>query len=323
MKIQNDIKNFGLFGTSAEEDRGKLSKEKSIQAKDLNLNSDPIEEKRKKARDMSMKLLKDAYSNDKAIDMDLDVRRQRARDLERSNREYEGIIDNIASERENLKEIYGVEDGSPQDQELQLLRKEKAAWQSPTVKLTEEEQQQVAAIRERGLTDYEKQMLVLDDNEREYQGKIQENEQGIVEENAIIRGMQIERLKYHDMVDAVKQSDEIMKTASDEIVGMLRQEAVDNIDEQMEELKKKAEEKKAKEEALEERIEAARADKNKDDYEDDQKDMLELTNTLNKLVSGKDRTTIKEVRKSLTQIANELALSSEDLKGMTVDKKVK
>lgn len=299
----------------------------SIFAGGLNLGTDLVEEKRKKAREMAMDLVKDVFSKDNAYSDDLDARRQRVKELEAENAQHTEMLKDIEKEQGNLKELYGISENSTEEEELDLLRKEKAAKTDFTIKLSEEEKQKVNEINSRGLTSYQKEMLKIDDNAAEYKKKTEENEMEILQENAIVRGMKIQYLEQHDMADAVKQGEKIIKAASDEIIGMLRAEVKDNIDKQAEEEKEKAKEKKEKEEELEEQIEAARAD-DVDAYrrakkeEKQREEMYEIGTSMEQIRKTGEGESVPETEKSLDQIINELILSTEDIKGLAIDKEI-
>lgn len=297
---------------------------KSVFAGGLRLGEDPVEEKRKKARDMAMELVKDVFAKDSKFDGELVSRDRRAKELIDENVEYKALLEDIDKERENLRELYKVPEGGAEDEELDLLRKARDAAKNPTVKLSEEEKERLDEINSRGKTPYQEAMLKLDDNEAEYRGKIEDNQMETLQEYAIVRGMKIEHLKQHDMVDAVEQGEKILKAASDEIIEMLRDEVKNNIDEQYEEEKEKAKEKKEEEEKLEERIEAAKAD----DYDEvrrakrDEKrreEMFEISENMEQVKQGKDKEAVPDNEKSLNQVINELMLSTEDVKGLVVD----
>ncbi len=262
----------------------------SFYAGGLNLGTDIVEEKRKKARDMAVDLMKDVFSRDNAYSDDLDGRRSRAKELESENAAHTEILKDIEKEREGLKELYGISENSTKE-ELEV---------------------------------YEKEKQRLDETEAEYKKKIEDNTVEILQENAIVRGMKIEHLKQHDMADAVKQGEDIMKAASKDIIGMLRDEVKDNIDKKAEEEKEKAKEKKEKEEELTEQIEAAKADDmeevRKERKEEKQREeMYEIGTAMDQVKKTKEQEAIPETEKSMNQVINELMLSTEDLKGLVVD----
>lgn len=322
MRIESDVKSIYMLNVDEKRLNGSKSENGSIYAGGLNIfnntGSDEIEEKRKKAQKMAMQLVSDAFSKDKDIDSDLESRRIHAKELEKQNMEYKGILDDISKMRDSIKEQYGITEESWEQKELELIRKGSAAQKNSAIDFNEEEKQQINEIYARGLTPYQEGMLELDKNETEYRNKIIDNAREIIQENAIIRGVKNERLKTHDMTDAVKQGTVIKKTASGEIIGMLRQEVMDNLDEKIEEEKKEYEKKKEEAEKLKERIEAAKAEKS-EKKNDDYDKIYELSAELNKVKKNAENSADIDVSKSLNQIINELILTTEDLKGIVVD----
>ncbi len=59
------------------------------------------------------------------------------------------------------------------------------------------------------------------------------------EDVAKIKTIRLERLKSDPMVEAEKNADQIMENASKEIIGLLKQEAIDNMDEKQQEAEEK------------------------------------------------------------------------------------
>lgn len=327
MRIEENTAKSNVLFINTNQISSIKNKEKSrkysdtIQASTLNLADDPIQRKRKQAQAMAMSLMSNAFSDEQKVDEDLAERRERINTLTKENEEYNEILKDIKSQKESLKEFYGITDDSKQQQDLELLRKEKNSMEYPNViKLSEEEKKQLESIHTNGLTDYQKSMLELDGAEKEYKGKIAENRKSIIEENAIISGVQIERLKTHEMVDARKQGDQIMVAANKEIVGMLYEEVKENQDKKMEEQQEAADKKKEETGKLEKRIEAAKKDKEKyTNKTDDMDKMYKLGNSLDTVRKKGNSSTMEDVKKSLSHIVSELKLTAEDLKGAVVD----
>lgn len=197
------------------------------------------------------------------------------------------MIDSINEQRKIIKEGYGITNDSKQ-----------------------------------GPASYQKEMLELDKNESVYKQTIEDNNKSIVSENAIIRGIHLERLKTHDMVDTSKQADKIIESANKDIIGMMIEDVKENIDDKFEENQEKAEKKEEEKEKLEEKIEAAKAESEKTKDNDNQDEMYKLNDTLNEIISKKQNSTIPDIKKSLEQIIGELKLTSEDLKGSVVDEDI-
>ena len=101
--------------------------------------------------------------------------------------------------------------------------------------------------------------------------------------------------------------------ASKEIIGMLMDEAKENVDEKMEETTEKAEEAKEKKEEQEEKLEEAKKE------EENQDEMYNLSKEMNKIKKSAEQENIPDIQKSVEQIVGELMLTMEDVKGAVVD----
>lgn len=315
--IANISENSKIQAKSAAQ-KSKNDKSQSIYAGDLNLPvEDKIEQEREKARKMVMGLLENAFGSDLEIDKEVEKRSKHIDDLKRDNDEQTKLLKNIEEERNALKENYGITEDSQEEKDLQLLRKQREAFKNPNIQLSEEEQERLEQINVNGKTDYQSEMLRLDGSASEIQGEINDNNKLIREENAIIRGIGIERLKSHEMVDARKQGDIIADTANDNIKGIIIEEAKNKIDEETEKLKERIEEKKEEQEKLEEQTSTSK-DKKKI-KEDDFDDLYDLNSSLADVKNKAKEATLPDIKKSLNQVVNELKLTAEDLKGLVVD----
>jgi hypothetical protein len=327
MKIQGNetVQNTIMINVGQKDNSDKKSDKFSgtINFNTLNLADDKVEQKRKQARRIAMKLASDVFASDNKIDSDLEERRQKIASLEDENKEYTDNIVKLQDKKQELKEAYEVDDDSEEQKNLDLLEKARQAQNDPLkTQLTEEEQQKVSEIYKQGLTDYQKDVLSINDSIDINKDKIVENEKGIIEEYAIIRGVKLDRLKSHDMVDAQKQGDEIVAAANKEIIGMLMEDVKDTQDEKLEEQEEKAEERKEEKEEQEERIEAAKEEKEKYQKDDDMDNLYEVGMTLDDIRSQSDSALPDDIKKTLSQVVAELQLSAEDLKGLIVDNDV-
>ena len=145
-----------------------------------------------------------------------------------------------------------------------------------------------------------------------YENQINEMKKEIEMENSIIRATRLERLKKDPMVKAQKQAEEVMEAASEEIVGMLADEAKDHIDEEMEEKKEAAQEKAEEEKELEEKLEKIK--EKKEDQEELAEAIGELTEQTLQLDGVKT-----DVQEEIKDIVNKMKLLEEDIKGAVVD----
>lgn len=328
MRIQNSAGNIEIRGmenaankikTEKNEKAGTEGKDLVLNANDLNFGTESIEEKRKKAQQMALGIVSDVFEGDKEIDEDLDARRKHIRDLNAENYEYTKELKRIDELRTDLTESYGISESSQEYADLEFLRKEQGYFekngQAPI--LTEKEQERLAQIKHEGITDYQRQMLDLDKLEKHWQGEMDKNTEIIREENAIISGVKKERLKSHEMVDAKKQSEDVLKATSTSIIAELIAEAKEHVDEEIAEDKENAEVAEEKAEKLKEKLDEARAERKA--KEEQFEEMCELESVLDEVSQLKQTENMSDMKKSLENIVAELKLTMQDLSGAIVD----
>lgn len=287
MKVENTTVFLG--DNTRRERNSSVVEEKSsgqnIFAGNLKKQFDPIAGKKQEARKKAMKIVGDAWEGERKIDDDLASRSAKIVKYRETLRKAGDELKEIESRRSELRENYGVEADSEEEENLKLLEKELAAKKIGSgIHLTKEEEEQLAEIKKTGLTEYQKRSLELKENGSQYEQEIEEAEKQIQTENAVIRGTRLERLKSQTMIKAQKSAEDVLEAASEQIVGMLIDEAKDHMDEKMAEEKEAAEEKAEKEEAEEERIEKQ-----------------------------------NEKKKEIKKIVDEMKLLEEDIKGAAVD----
>lgn len=275
-------------------------------AGNLNQTKDSIEEKRKEAQQKALKVIGDTFSREKKMDDDLQERRDKISELEASNLEAQKELQKIEESKNELRESYGVKEDSQEQKDLKLLEKSRDSEKlGSNITLTGEEEERLKKIHEAGLTEYQQRSLDMDKSGEIYRKTLDENNSKIIGENAVIRGTKLERLKSSPMMKATDMAEDIVDAASDEIIGMLIQEAKDHVDEVQEEAQEKAEEKAEKEEEKEEKIQAA-----KEDRLENEKILIEA------------QSDTKDVQKELEEIVKKMKLLEEDLKGTTVDENI-
>lgn len=287
MKVENTTVFLG--DNTRRERKSSVVEEKSsgqnIFAGNLKKQFDPIAGKKQEARKQAMKIVGDAWEGERKIDDDLASRSAKIVKYRETLRKAGDELKEIESRRSELRENYGVEADSEEEENLKLLEKELAAKKIGSgIHLTKEEEEQLAEIKKTELTEYQKRSLELKENGSQYEQEIEEAEKQIQTENAVIRGTRLERLKSQTMIKAQKSAEDVLEAASEQIVGMLIDEAKDHMDEKMAEEKEAAEEKAEKEEAEEERIEKQ-----------------------------------NEKKKEIKKIVDEMKLLEEDIKGAAVD----
>ena len=181
---------------------------------------------------------------------------------------------------------------------------------------------------------YTEAMKQFDEMEEHWAGKAEAALNGRASLGKAISSMEIEHAKTHGMVDATKEAEKLLQNTSKEIVGMLQQEAVDHVDEEIEktveEAKDQAEEKKEQEEKLEaakeskeerEQQAAAAAEAGKK-FETAGASAVskpvETAGEISEQVMDADEA-VKDIQKKVKNILEEENLLAEDLKGIAVD----
>lgn len=317
MKVHNTTIFMG--DTSRDERHGNIRNGKngnrgSIFAGNLNRNFDPVAQKKKEARKQAMKIITDAWDGDRKIDGSIEESRSKIAQLRSDLKQARQDSSEIKEMRAGLRESYGVLEDSQEERDLKLLEKEiDAGIPGKNVTLSQEETERINEIKAQGLTDYQKHSLELKEDEAFYEKQAYGIEKQIETENAVVRGIKLERLKKDPMVKADKQADEVMDAASKEIIGMLMDEAKDHIDEEMEEKKEAAREKAEKEKEQEEKLEAAR-EKKKEQAELTE-EIIESTEQMTELSS-----TQSDVLQEVKDLVSKMQLLEEDIKGVAVDK---
>lgn len=259
---------------------------KTIFAGDLQGNQtlqERIRQRKEKARQEALKIVRDAWAADQAIDRSMDESREHIVKLQEDNLQVQGEMRDINEKRRELMEIYGVTEDTPEE-------------------LQPEE--------------YRERVQELNDREEYNQKILGANQRDIMVENAVIRGTKQEKLKrdpQHTMVGAKEQADEVLEAASDEIIGMVMDAAKDHLDEEQEkreEQAEKIEEKKEEMEELQEKREERQEELEELIEDIPVDDMLDLEQT-------KDN-----IQQEVQNIVDKMKLVAEDIKGTMVDTNV-
>ena len=275
--------------------------------------TDPIATKKAQVRKKAMKIIGDAFAGESKIDDDMTNRREKIRSLTREIGDSTKAISDIEASRAALQDKFGVSSDSQEQKDLELLAKGvETGFSGSDVRLTKEEEEQIAKIKAAGLTEYQQQSLALKKSEESYVNELADARNEIQTENAVIRQTKIERLKSNSMGAAFEQADAVMGAASDEIMGMLIAEGKDHIDEKQEEEKKTAEEAADKKKELEEKLQARKDEKN--EQEELTKNIVEAAN---KQAGGTD--SVVQAQQEIKDMMNKLKLVEDDVKGAAVD----
>ncbi len=317
MKVNNNTVFMGddaLQFTRDGQSNNKASVRKTIDGAAFRAKTDPIAAKREEARKKAMKIVGDAFSNELQVEDDLNSRRDKVRRLQHESGEAKKAINEIEEGREALKDLYGVDSDSKEEQNLKLLEKEvRSKMPGSDVVISKEEKEQIAKIRENGLSEYQERSLDMLESESYYHQVVYDNDIEIKTENQIISATKIEHLKSHTVIDAEKQADAIMDAASKEIMSMVADEAKTHIDDETEEKKEQAKAAKEKQKKEQEQIDAAKARR---------KESEELTEEILDGVREASLTAsdVNQAQQEIKDMVNKMKLIEDDIKGAAVDK---
>lgn len=338
-RINNEAAQLGNSADKTAKARNKKQDKntgKTIFAGDLNLAENPIAKKRREAQEKALKIVRSAWESDQSVEKSIQDRKDSYDKMKQLKEEAQATIKDIEANKAALKEEYGIEDDSQEQEDLELLEKYQNMLAGvSTESFTEEEEKRLGEISSKPLTEYQRAALDLNEQKIKFKKDIKKAEQQMQAVNSEIRSIEQEKLKSDPMAEAQKAADSVRKAASDEIIGMLVDEAKEHIDEELEEEKEKAkeaaEEKEEKEEQLDEirekqavqeaiitgtkeAAEKAEAEKRRNDMPD-----VELTDTI-ELAQSNGQT--GDVQKLLNEIKTSMNLLEADLKGIQVDTEV-
>lgn len=290
-------------------------------AGNLNLPNTP-DDKIAAARKQAMKLVKDAFDNDRNTDKGLDeIRADRTaaeEDLVCRQERVAGIQERV----NNYAKEHGITEDSSEQKDLDVVRKVRdyqrdnpfAAKDDPLACLTDDEKERYAGVLERGLTDYQKLALKADDDIRTAQFEMDQDKEMVRAYNTAIKDIKLESLKDQSMVKAQKGKDDIMQAAYKDAVSSVIRDAVEHITEEQEKIKEDAEEKAEKKAEEEEKAE-------KREEEEKQREILEGEAKLERLseqsLSGDP---MSQVNSEIQNILNKLSLLEDDIKGLEINK---
>ncbi len=267
---------------------------------------DRIAQKKAQARERAMKIVGDAWDADRAIDNEIKVRQEHIRELQEENKGAMESLKEYKQMEDELREGFGVTPGSQEQEDLELIKRSRKSG----FRATEEEKERLAQIRENGMTEYQKRALEIDKTASYYRNIVATNNGAAQEESDMIEGIRAERNKYHPMVEAQSQAEQVLAAARDEIIGMVTEEAKEHLDEEQEKREEQAEaieEKKEEQEEIQEK-----RDERQEELEEliDHMPVKEMTD-LNQ--------TLEEVKQQVQKVLNNVNLIEEDIKGAKVD----
>ena len=311
----------------------------------LGMQNDIVTLRKQRAQRKALKMITDAWNGDRKTDQTIADYQDKIRELKADMEENQDIVQRGEAHKEELRQLYGVAEDSQEQKDLELLEKEAVSKKhyanADSVYLTDEEQKRLDEIHAQGLTEYQERCMDIDKQQEHFEKKIDDIKTEIKAYSNAIAATKLERLKYHDMVDAQEKAEDLLEAASKEAIGLLVDEAKDHVDEefeeQVEEAKKKAEEKAEKEEKIEERkekqeeletrVDAARAEREEQEErrreaEERSRDDAEILDSMLEAGMGGIGVTKADVKAAIKEMLHKMKLLEEDIKGSLIDEEL-
>ncbi len=295
---------------------------------------DPIEQKKAIAKKQAYKIVRDALANELKMDSTVQEVKDHADRLRAELETAQNEIGRIEKEKEAWREECGVDADSQEQKDLELLEKREAYGRGDLSKaLTEEEEKRLAEIDEQGYTEYQKRALALEKHKTPYEDTVNKAEAGIMADNAMIRGTRLARLKKDLIRKAQNEAEDALAAASEEVIGMLVDEAKGHMDEKSEEMQEKAEERVEEKEQQQEKIDAAKEkkaqmealadpEKAKEDCPADTRTGAAMTDPVTETMVRLDSQRA-DYQQEIEEMMRKMSLMAEDIKGIKVDETIK
>lgn len=298
----------------------KVTKNKSINANGLKMDfTVTADEKRAKAGKEAVKKLLNVFENDMQMDDSLQGSRESVKELQNTKAQAGEELSRLESEQGKLLDEYNVEPDSQEYADFKLLeKKQDLAREGRLDKLTEEEKKRISDIGEP--TKFQQDALHVSDMQYEWNQIYNNSTQDLEGELKSITSSEIDRLKTHDMADAVKEATAIKEAASKEIIGMAIKDAKDSIDEAAKEDKEKLEESQDKKDEEEKKAKELEESKSKEEVLNEKSDNNINANSNSNIL--RDTTTIaveNKLKQNINSLIANQKISSEDATGVIVD----
>ena len=295
---------------------------KAINVRNLNHVTDRqqmMDEKRTSARKQAIKLISDAWKSDNKATDNINVMDKAKETIAIRNNELMSKLKDIKDSQEALREQYGVDKDSEEQNDLELLIKyqdNKTGIFSD--KFSKEEIERLKELQSQPLTEYQKKSLMINAGKDSVYNELDRNETKAMSLTMSINDAKTEQLKSQDMLKAQDAADSILEAAEKDIYGSLINEGKNNIDDKQQENKEKAEEAQEKKEEREEQT-----DKVKEKRKEEQA-IIEGETEAEKLkqsisVTDEKTNNMEEAQSKVNQIMKKNNLINEDIKGIEID----
>lgn len=299
----------------------------SFFAGSLNNNIDPIAQKKQQAQKQALKVVSDAFAADRKLDTEVALREAKIKELRAENLEAKRALNDLEIQKQEIGKVYGLGEEGLSDEDWKILN---AGSEDPD-KLTDEEKVRFQELKDQGLMEYYGRCKDIDDLAAPYKQIIDDNTNEIRSYSAANKAVQNSRLdlrKGNPMVLAQEEAEAIMDAAREEVIGMIKDEGMDHVDEEMQDKVEQAQENKEKKEEEEEKLEAIREEKAQiqsraEAAREKAKQNEERAEELLDALPAEEMILMKDGRadfqQELKDIMNRMKLMAEDLKGAAVD----
>lgn len=237
----------------------KQGKTKSVQM-GAPMQQNPVQEKKEAALRKARKIVSDVFEEDNKVALDMEKRRANIKKLQGESREAQTELNKINDQKAEWKKEYGIADDSQEQKDLELLEKRQdSEVHGSGIILSIEENERLAEIDKKGLTEYQQRSLEINKDAGTYRSIIESNKPQIAAENDAIYGMKqsiLAKPYEQGMGFAQDTAEDIKLAASKEAAYGMINEVKDKVDEETKEAQEKAEERKAEKEEKEEKLEA-------------------------------------------------------------------
>lgn len=292
--------------------QGAQGKSKSVQM-GAGMQQNPIMQKKEAALRQARKIVADVFDADNKVALDMEKRRANIKTLKAERNAANAELKKISDQKAALKEAYGVEDDSQEQKDLELLEKRQNG-QMPDSVLSLEERKRLAEIDEKGLTDYQKRCLEVNQDAGMYRSIVENSQKEIKAENIAIRETKIGILAtpYEQGMGFAQDTAEDIRLAAskDAAYGMIN-EVKDKVDEEWEKAQEKAEERKEEKEEKEKKLEER---KEQEDAQEERIDNLHEEKAEQEQMLERNRERLAEQKKEAENLREQIAGKTEDEK---------
>lgn len=284
-----------------------------VYAGDLNLNTDPIMDKKSQAQKKALKLIIDQFKSDLDCDnseANLNTKKAEiADDVQNATNE----INKLEDSKQELKALYNVSEDSQEQKDTELLEKRILHPND----LTSDEWKQINNMGP--LTDYQKDAVQLSNLQAEWQKQVNNGANSIQGINQSLASIELEKLKTHPMVDQQEAASKILEDASKEVVNSLVMEAKDKIDETMDENKDKVEKEQKEKEEQEKEDAAKKTDSSTTEDTSSSSSSTDNTNASADSTVAISPSDQQRLVDTVSRVADKLKMLDDDIKGIVVD----